>query len=134
VESVIMPGRERWAVIGVGLNVNQRGFGPEIDATATSLRLASGQEVPRPVLLAQVLGALEERIEQMEAHGAELVSDYGDALRGVGEPVTVGQADGRVVRGTLVGIDPSGALRVSAPDGDHVFTAGEVTLSKAVPT
>ncbi len=134
VESVIIPGRERWAVVGVGLNVNQRDFGRELSGHATSLRLAGGQEVPRPILLAQVLGALEERIEQMESHAEELVADYGAALRGTGDSVTVAQADGRVVRGTLMGIDSSGALRVSTQDRDHVFTAGEVTLSKAILT
>jgi BirA family biotin operon repressor/biotin-[acetyl-CoA-carboxylase] ligase len=134
VESVIIPGRERWAVIGVGLNVNQRRFEAELAPQATSLRLAGGQDVPRPILLAQVLGALEDRIEQMESKAAELIAEYGSALRGIGEAVTVAQADGRVVQGTLIGIDPTGALRVSVQDQEHVFTAGEVTLSKAVPT
>ncbi len=86
------------------------------------------------MLLAEVLGALEDRIEQLETSPEQLVSEYGQALRGTGQMVTVAQADGRLVRGTLLGIDATGALRVASAEGERAFTAGAVTLSKAVPT
>ena len=41
------PAMLRYAVVGVGINVNQQSFPPELEALATSLRRESGREWKR---------------------------------------------------------------------------------------
>src|SRR5579859_3220398 len=49
----------RYAVIGIGINVNQHSFPPEIAALATSLQIETGKEWPRADLLIALLKSLE---------------------------------------------------------------------------
>ena len=48
-----------FAVIGVGINVHQRAFDPELSTPATSLDLATGDGVSRQALLVALLKSLE---------------------------------------------------------------------------
>ena len=47
-------------VLGIGLNVNQSIFPPELSDSATSLLLATGQHVDRASMMANVLLRLEK--------------------------------------------------------------------------
>jgi BirA family biotin operon repressor/biotin-[acetyl-CoA-carboxylase] ligase len=48
------------AIAGIGLNVNARKFAPALRGTATSLRMLTGANTPRPAVLAAVLNRFEE--------------------------------------------------------------------------
>ena len=68
----------RYAVIGVGLNLNHAAFPSELSGLATSLRLElGGDAVPREPLLAALLRALDGEIRL-------LVRQDGDVLNGAG--------------------------------------------------
>ncbi|NNE71580.1 MAG: biotin--[acetyl-CoA-carboxylase] ligase [Rhodothermales bacterium] len=131
VESVMPAGSAPWAVVGIGLNVNQDSFPESLKEIATSLRLASGKQVARPLLLAHLLEAFEERLGLAETRPSALVQDYLQVLHGVGRPVRFRHPDGRVTEGVLSGIDHSGALRVETGGQEEVYTAGEISLSAA---
>jgi BirA family biotin operon repressor/biotin-[acetyl-CoA-carboxylase] ligase len=122
----------RYAVIGVGINVNQQSFPPELQALATSLLGESGRKWAREPILVEFLRALDKEIEWLEAelHGtaieAGLLDRYAAASSWVrGKRVRVEEAGGYT--GVTDGLDASGFLRVAGDDGTlHTVLSGGV--------
>ena len=120
-----------WVVVGVGLNVLHTAddFPPELQPTATSLRLAAGWGPPR----AQVAGALAAALFRglaeppAELSGARMaVLRERDALQGRRVRVTGAEE----VTGTALGISPAGALLVRANGGAlRTIRSGSVRLA-----
>jgi BirA family biotin operon repressor/biotin-[acetyl-CoA-carboxylase] ligase len=121
VAGILVEGRpqERWAVVGVGLNVALResDFPAELRERAVSLGL--GPEAVEPTLRS-LLAALAIWLAATPAAVLEAVRAR-DALRG---------RDIRWVggRGRADGIDPEGHLLVITEDGPRTLDAGEVHL------
>lgn len=125
VAGILVEGRpgERWAVVGVGVNVStsNEDLAPELRETATSLAIAAGGTPPTVESLLDALLAALERWHAA-APSALLTAWRGrDALAG------------RVVRwregrGTARGVDDAGALLVDSANGRIALRAGEVHL------
>jgi BirA family biotin operon repressor/biotin-[acetyl-CoA-carboxylase] ligase len=126
-ETSTQEGRLRHLVLGVGLNVNAMGFGPELGDRATSLRLVRGEPLPRALLLAALLGSLEG---WLDAHAVEGFSSVRDRAREwsatLGREVVIDEA-GRRISGLATDIDDAGALlvRTAAGEVERVW-AGDV--------
>jgi BirA family biotin operon repressor/biotin-[acetyl-CoA-carboxylase] ligase len=112
--------QERWAVLGVGLNVavDLADLPQELPATAATMGLGTADVEP---VLAGLLAALERRLAQDPA--ALLAAwEARDALRGR----EIAWASGR---GVAAGIDGTGRLVVELPGGGRTaLDAGEVHL------
>lgn len=122
-------------VLGLGLNVNQTDFPPEIAERATSLALEVGRPLPRAPLLADLLLALERRYDALLCgEAAALCADFESRMVGRGREATIAFAGGRdaPLRGTLLGVTHTGALRLATTDGPRTLLAGEVTLQDAI--
>ena len=119
VEASVNPGEDamlRYAVIGIGLNINHESFPPELEAIATSLRLATGQPQSRNALLIAILRALDLELTQLEAHDPDLLARFTAASTWVrGKRVHVPEQGGYT--GITAGLDPRGYLLVNANDG-----------------
>ena len=105
-------------ILGIGLNVNRTSFDDDIATLATSLRLASGSdaELDREQTLCTLLAHVERVVDRWSTEGHEAIVPLLDArLTLRGEPVT---HDGAPA--TLLGIAPSGAIRLQMPDGSVV--------------
>ncbi|HUJ33336.1 MAG TPA: biotin--[acetyl-CoA-carboxylase] ligase [Candidatus Acidoferrum sp.] len=120
------PDRVHYAVLGIGMNVNQTKMPADLAAIATSLRIETGKTHSRPELLIRLLRHLDRYYNQFVADGAAPI------LRRFAEVSSYSQ--GKRVRittsaetftGTTAGLEPSGALRVARHDGRGV----EVVLS-----
>lgn len=120
-------------VIGIGLNVGSTSFPPDLATSATSLALlgAKGDALDRSALGASLLVTLGAALATFERDGSIAFALGGpnglaarDALRGV--PVEVGR-----VAGIGAGIDATGALLVSTPDGEVAVAAGSVRVKPA---
>jgi BirA family biotin operon repressor/biotin-[acetyl-CoA-carboxylase] ligase len=114
---------------GIGINVNEESFPAELAAIATSLRIVSGREQDRQVLLHAVLGCVDEWIARLCALGRVPVLDaFARASSYVlGKAVTVEQEQGKLLRGITTGLDENGFLKVRSADGRiHVILAGGV--------
>lgn len=126
------PARLRYAVIGVGINVNHAAFPPELSALATSLRIVSGSIVSRELLLANLLLALSGEIDLLQAeiggspHSAPLLQRFTAASSWVrGKRIRVDEAGGYT--GETAGLDERGFLRVTGDDGVlHTVLSGGV--------
>ena len=123
-------------VLGIGLNVNQQAFPPELAEKATSVALEAGRPVERAALLAALLAALERRYDALAAgDGSALLAAFERRMHGLGQPVAVrypGTARAPL-GGVVLGVAPDGALRLETLDGERRLYAGEVTLAPPVP-
>ena len=122
-------GRVRYVVVGMGLNVNNAEFPPELEAIATSLYLEAGQRFSRVELVAALLRALDR--EQ-----AALGDGAGAAREGILRrfeqhssycrscAVTVEEDGG--YQGVTRGLDDRGFLRVETAQGMRTVLSGGV--------
>jgi BirA family transcriptional regulator, biotin operon repressor / biotin---[acetyl-CoA-carboxylase] ligase len=124
------------AVIGIGINVNQKQFPPELSGSATSLRLESGKEWPRVELTAALMRALDREYRALVRamsgpvrtpnlrfepiiKRVELRSSYAH-----GKAVHVDEDGG--YSGITDGLDPRGFLRVRTDRGLRIVISGGV--------
>jgi BirA family biotin operon repressor/biotin-[acetyl-CoA-carboxylase] ligase len=118
VETAVKPGTPamlRYAVIGIGINLNQPSFPPELADVATSVRLATGRGQSRQALLTALLRALDFELTQLEAQRLDLLQRFTEASSWVcGKRVRVPEQGGYT--GTTAGLDESGFLLVEGDD------------------
>jgi BirA family transcriptional regulator, biotin operon repressor / biotin---[acetyl-CoA-carboxylase] ligase len=127
---ILVEGRpaERWAVLGIGLNVAVRPdeFPPELHDRAGTMALAPGDV---ETVLQRLLSALERNIAASEQQILEALGAR-DYLRG--KRITWETADGTLA-GIAAGIDAAGGLRAEMPDGSiALLDAGEVHIGSSV--
>ena len=110
--------RARYVVVGVGVNVNQESFPPELEAIATSLSRETGCEWARDVVLESILTELEKYYGMFVERGASAVveaftraSSYAKGRR-----VEV-ESSSQSIRGVTAGLDERGILLVRRDDG-----------------
>jgi BirA family biotin operon repressor/biotin-[acetyl-CoA-carboxylase] ligase len=117
VETAVEPDTTlRYAVIGIGINLNRLSFPPELAFIATSLRLASGQMQSRQALLIALLRALDLELTQLEAQQPDLLQRFMAESSWVqGKRVHVPEQGGYT--GTTAGLDAQGYLLVDADEG-----------------
>ena len=119
-----------YVVIGVGINVNTESFPEEIAATATSLRMESGEYIKRADLIAGVMQKFEEYYERFCEAGnlSPIVNGYNEILVNIGREVRVLEP-GKEYNARALGINEKGELIVEKKDGskEAVF-AGEVSV------
>jgi len=118
-------------ILGIGLNVNQGTFPPDIAHKATSLLLETGRHVPRAPLLAEVLRRMEVWYNTLtEDAGAAILEKYRSLLVGLGESIVLYHSgSSSPIRGTFVEVNECGALVLRTVDGMRAFYAGEVTAA-----
>jgi BirA family biotin operon repressor/biotin-[acetyl-CoA-carboxylase] ligase len=120
----------RYAVVGIGINVNQWEFPPELDAIATSLRIATGREWSRVELIASLLQSLDR--EYRALNSGDLGAARADIFRRFeevssyarGKNVTVDEDGG--YEGVTAGLDERGFLRVQTSTGTKTVLSGSV--------
>lgn len=112
------PDRVHFAVIGIGINVNQPKMPGELASVATSMRMETGRVHSRLELLARLLRHLDRYYNQFIAEGAAPilrrfaeVSSYFEGKR-----VRISTSTDNFV-GTTAGLEPMGILRVKRDDG-----------------
>lgn len=122
----------RYAVIGVGINLNHSDFPAELESLATSLRKEGGKVVSRESVLAALLRSLDEEIRKLiqeyrgtlSGHG--LLERFAAASTWVkGKRVRVEEGGGYT--GVTAGLDARGFLQVAGDDGAlHTVLSGGV--------
>ncbi|WP_248404729.1 biotin--[acetyl-CoA-carboxylase] ligase [Butyrivibrio fibrisolvens] len=117
-------------VIGVGINVNQETFAPDIADMAGSLFTQTGIEYDRNEVIAKVMNAFEKDYELfLENENLKSLKDSYEAhLLNKGETVRVLDPKGEY-QGTALGITDTGELIVAREDGNKaIINAGEVSV------
>lgn len=122
--------RGRACVLGIGVNLSDGAFPPEIKETATSVEEQAGAAPDAERLLASLLRALSRRYEALQGpDGAARTLAEWEARSSYarGRRVSVSLAE-ETFEGTTRGVEPDGALRVEADGGLlRIVRAGDVT-------
>lgn len=114
-------------IAGIGINVSQREFPPELDPIATSLHRCAAFDVTRESLLIALVNGVDEYCRMLETQGGEAICD--EFLRtssyAFGRRVRV-ELEGQVIEGVTQGLDASGFLLVRRDDGvtQTILTGG----------
>ncbi len=117
-----------FVVVGIGINVNQTAFSPEIQNLATSLKLATGTDVNREELFKLILERLEAHYVSLKPGGFEpVLSLWQSRSTMAGKRVSV-KSNGSVLTGTVKGLSPEGGLVLRSNGTEHTLLAGDVTV------
>jgi BirA family biotin operon repressor/biotin-[acetyl-CoA-carboxylase] ligase len=122
--------RVRHAVIGIGLNVHQPAFPPELASLATSLTIETGQEWSRQDLLVALLRNVDREISRLTTENLDTVTaDIRERLTAgsswiKGKQVVVTESD--TFAGITDGLDSRGFLRVRTGEGVRTVLSGGV--------
>ena len=107
-------------VVGIGLNVNQMEFSAELP-NPISMAQAAGRDFDREKILQDLTRSLMARYAQLrEGQGEELQRDYHARLYRRGEEHCYALPDGSRFRGTIRGVEPTGALRIENEHGEQL--------------
>jgi BirA family biotin operon repressor/biotin-[acetyl-CoA-carboxylase] ligase len=120
--------RVRHVVIGIGINVHQRAFPPELRDHATSLAIESGRDYSRQALLVSLLLALHRELDAL-ARSRSAHSDILSRLEAQstwirGKRVAVDEDGG--YSGVTAGLDAQGFLLVNTTAGTRTVRSGGV--------
>jgi BirA family transcriptional regulator, biotin operon repressor / biotin---[acetyl-CoA-carboxylase] ligase len=120
----------RAVIIGIGINLDDDAFPPELETVATSVSSATGKMPDAEQLMQLLIRALYERYEILQAANGEeeTISEWSRCSS---------YARNRRVRATLAtetfegwtrGLEPDGALRVETSTGEiRIVRAGDIT-------
>jgi BirA family transcriptional regulator, biotin operon repressor / biotin---[acetyl-CoA-carboxylase] ligase len=122
--------RVRHMVVGLGINVNQVRFPPELREIATSLRIETGTEWSRVELCGALLKSLDREYRAMVQDGgtAEAIlrrfAEHSSSARGC--KVRIEENGG--IEGVTEGLDGRGFLQVRTAGGLRTVVSGTVVL------
>ncbi|HTY37928.1 MAG TPA: biotin--[acetyl-CoA-carboxylase] ligase [Bacteroidota bacterium] len=118
----------RYSIVGIGINVNQQTFSPEIADRATSLALHTGGMVDRKAVLQSVLREMDEMYPAIREGDFDfVVKEWTDRCTMFGKHVKVLQHD-HVIEGKALRLHQDAGLVLSTPDGPVTVYAGDVTI------
>jgi BirA family biotin operon repressor/biotin-[acetyl-CoA-carboxylase] ligase len=123
IESELSGAEVTYALVGIGLNVNDPIADPEIAQIATSLARELGHDVSREEMLAALLAELEAVYESDDVYPG-----WRERVVTLGQSVRLTFRD-KVYEGVAVDVDAEGSLVLRMTDGRLLtFEAGEVSL------
>jgi BirA family biotin operon repressor/biotin-[acetyl-CoA-carboxylase] ligase len=133
VESHSESGAVAFAVVGIGINVHQRAFAPDLSTPATSLALEAVRAVSRQPLLVALLKSLErEALGLLDPAATESipprVEEASSWIRGREVEVHGPQA----CTGVTAGLDDHGFLLVRTAEGLTRVTTGGIRAAEIV--
>jgi BirA family biotin operon repressor/biotin-[acetyl-CoA-carboxylase] ligase len=120
----------RAVVVGIGINLNERAFPPELKSIATSVSLLTGSAPDVERLLQALVRSIERHYEILQAASGEAetirawtsLSSYAQGRR-----VRVA-LNAETFEGWTRGLEPDGALRVETDQGEiRIIHAGDIT-------
>lgn len=129
-ESGVDVNGQPFAVVGIGVNVNQNpaDFPPELAGKAASLSMVTGRFIDRPTFAANLLRELDTRLPQLASAFSELIAEASRRSLLLGRWVQV-QSGHSIIEGRAEELDADGQLLLRGNDGAlHRLSAGEVTI------
>jgi len=125
--------RVRYVVVGIGINVNQSAFSPELEPIATSLRIAAGHAWSRVQLAAALLKSLDSWYRRLAAGDtdsrAAIFQEF-EERSSFARPRLVRVDEDGGYEGVTEGLDGRGFLLVRTEGGLRTVLSGGV---RAVP-
>ena len=125
IENNIKGGAMESAVVGLGLNVNQRGFNMP---NATSIFLETQCEFDREDIIDELLSAIEQwYLRLSKGEYDQILTSYYDKMMWKDEE-RLFQSGGYLFKGKIRGIDANGRLVIETSEGERKFRTKEVAF------
>jgi BirA family biotin operon repressor/biotin-[acetyl-CoA-carboxylase] ligase len=116
----------RAVILGIGINLTENAFPPELANVATSVAQATGRPPDREQILAALLDALSHWYSRLDEPGQIVDAWSNRSSYTIGKLVQVSNGDA-VWQGTTCGVEPDGALRLRTTSGEiKLVRAGDV--------
>ena len=130
IENVIKGTLWQWAVIGIGMNINQQKF-DHLERTATSLNIATGETFNVLELAEALWGFILQRTESLRAgHFQQMLHEYNSHLYAKDKIVKL-KRQNIVFETKITGVSSSGEL-ITHDSMEHRFTFDEVEFKGLV--
>lgn len=130
VETRLRKTKVEWAVVGIGINVNEQTeeLPEELRPTATTLSAEKGAPLQRELVVAWTLNALEPLIDALKnENGSAVRSSWLERCGHLDQAVTFIH-NGQEKSGTFSGITENGAAVIEAEEGEISLTREEIGL------
>ncbi|MCR8642251.1 biotin--[acetyl-CoA-carboxylase] ligase [Paenibacillus sp. N1-5-1-14] len=116
--------------VGISANLGEEDYPPELLDIATSLAIASGEQVYRETLIASFLQELEQLYKLYHQEGFATIRALWEALSvTLHRPIQIHTPRDGIVEGIASGIDESGGLRIVSSTGEQLcIFSGDVEL------
>lgn len=115
-----------YAIVGMGINVQNVTFPKNVADIATSIKLETGENVSRSLLAAEVLNCLEEKLENIT--DKSFIEEYRRRSNLMGKRITVTQGE-NIYEASCTGIDEYGRLLIKLDNGeDKALSSGTIRL------
>jgi len=108
IENIIQSGTWKFAIAGIGLNVNQTMF-PDFLPQAVSLKQITGQHYDVLQTAKQLTGMVQNKYDQLHHNKAAITDEYNSVLYKLGEPVKL-KAGNVIFNATIKGVSRQGRL------------------------
>jgi BirA family biotin operon repressor/biotin-[acetyl-CoA-carboxylase] ligase len=129
-ESTFQHNKLDYAIIGIGLNVNQMNFSGDLVGTATSLRKECGRELDRRNVFRQIMSSLESLYKDVSRGNFDTVlTEWKARAALIGKRIKLTQT-ANIIEGVAIALADDGGLIVETGSGQRVFHAGDVTIVK----
>jgi len=124
IENVIAGMEWQWAVAGIGININQTSFAPEV-RNAVSLRQITGKTFNPAELAKELCACFEKRYRQLLNEQSKTTVDaYNNVLYKKGQLITL-KKNSAVFNCTVKGVNAYGQL-ITVAATEQLFEVGEV--------
>jgi BirA family biotin operon repressor/biotin-[acetyl-CoA-carboxylase] ligase len=126
-QAIDLPGTKGALVAGIGLNVNQPEFPPDLRTIATSLRIETGQEHSKQALLDRIVAESLKYASLLADRGKAPILRHFEASSSYvsGKSVEV-EGSNRTIAGITAGLDENGFLLVRTATGIETILTGGV--------
>lgn len=118
-----------YAIVGIGLNVNQDEFPEKIKDKATSLKIITGQKKDRVKLLQKILNTFERFYHLLLQEKDDKILELWKAKLNILNTSVAIKSSGKVFRGTAIDVSSRGELMVKNKEGEILsFWAGDASV------
>jgi BirA family biotin operon repressor/biotin-[acetyl-CoA-carboxylase] ligase len=127
VENLVQGKEWKWAIAGIGLNINQTEFDPSISRTPVSLRQITGRAFELIEMVKDLCSCLDLRWQQLQTDPPSLLGSYNEALFSRGRSVKLKKGN-RAFEALIMGVDEYGRLVVRTAIEER-FRHGEIEFT-----
>ena len=125
IENIIHGKKWLYAIIGIGININQTEFDPAI-TNPVSVKQISGITHNIPLLISQLVQKIEIRYNSLiEVESSQILNEYNLELYKKNEKVKLKKGD-KIFEATIQKVSSDGKLRAEVDDVEMDFDFGEV--------
>lgn len=126
--------RVDYVIVGIGVNVNhlKKDFPRQLNRIATSLKIETGINLTRSVLLKQILIHFEKIYDNFCYHGLKYLAKELLECSAVYKKKVSLSLGKRKIAGIAVGFDDNGGLIIKGKNGLQAYSAGEVTMHQTL--